>query len=133
MKNLNSSTAERNLSVPQRISAKLRTEVSWQDKSSGDRFTINGVTENLGATSVLVNLEVLPDVGTDVLVRLFNENEFVVETEAEVIRIVRDPSQPQVALSIVDDQDIWESTALESAETWSLRDLKLNESDDWSN
>ncbi len=46
-----------------RIIASLPVQASWIDTESGQTISIEGTTENVGETSTLVNLEVLPPVG----------------------------------------------------------------------
>ena len=57
----------------QRIMANLSVQASWVDSVSGETIYVNGVTENVGETSTLVNLEVLPPVGSEVRLRIMEE------------------------------------------------------------
>ena len=73
--------------------ANLTVQASWVD-SDGNNVSINGFTENVGEASALVNLEVLPPVGSEVKLRIFDEEKTIIEVPAHVIRVERDPSKP---------------------------------------
>ena len=127
-------TATTGLPLHQRIQAKLQAKVTWEDDSGNELVAIEGTTENIGGTSALVNMNVLPKVGSVVELRLLDEGNEIIETTAEVIRVERDPSRPQAALSITGDADKWQETALEAAQNWVIRDIEINyEGDDWLN
>ena len=117
----------------QRIMAKLSVQASWIDESNGNTVFINGVTENLGEASVLVNLDVLPPVGSDVKLSLFDENNPIIEVNTQVIRVERDPSKPLAALSISDNVSKWQQKALAAAQEWVTRHWRLNYEEDWVN
>ncbi len=118
----------------QRVLARLQAQVSWEDEDGNRKVSILGTTENVGENSALVNLEILPKVGSSVKLRLINENNTIIETSAEVIRVERDPSKPQAALSIVENIKKWKESALTAAQDWVTKDIKLNYEDDgWLN
>lgn len=126
-------TAEK-ISVHQRILARLQAQISWMDESSNERVSILGTTENLGESSVLINLQILPRVGSNVKLRLLDNEKPIIEIPATVIRVERNPSKPQAALSIIKNLKHWQDTALTAAEEWVVRDMRLNyEGDDWLN
>lgn len=129
------STAFANRSpLHQRILARLQARVSWKDETSEENISILGTTENVGETTALVNLDVLPKVGSFVKLRLLDEDKTIVESIAEVIRVERDPGKPQAALSIVKNLRSWKDMALTAAQEWVTRDIKLNYEDDgWLN
>ena len=54
----------------QRILANLPVQASWVDEASGETISVMGLTENIGESSALVNLERLPSVGSRVNLRL---------------------------------------------------------------
>ncbi|MGI8669622.1 MAG: hypothetical protein ACR2J3_07180 [Aridibacter sp.] len=118
----------------QRVLARLQAQVSWEDENSNEKFSILGTTENVGETTALVNLDILPHVGSSVKIRLMDENTTIIETSAEVIRVERDPGKPQAALNIVENLKKWKDTAITAAQDWVTRDTKLNYEDDgWLN
>ena len=119
--------------IPRRVVATLRAQVSWVDKSSGERISLFGTTENVGETSALINIEVLPTVGADVELSLYDEEKAIIETLTTVIRVVRDPGKRQVALSVVDNLKSWQGTVLDVAQEWVNRNLRLNYEGEWAN
>ncbi|MCB1024956.1 MAG: PilZ domain-containing protein [Acidobacteria bacterium] len=119
--------------LPKRILANLKAQVSWIDSTSGETISITGMTEHISETGALVNIEVLPLVGSSVHLRLFNEGKTIVETETEVIRVERDPSKPMVALSIVENLKAWRDKAMIAGQEWVTRNWRLNYGEDWAN
>ncbi len=115
-----------------RIVANLTVQASWVD-SDGKTVSINGFTENVGENSALVNLEVLPPVGSEVKLRLFDEEKTIIEVPAHVIRVERDPSKPLAALSISDNLKKWKQNALAAAQNWVTRNWQLNYEEEWVN
>ncbi len=116
----------------QRIQARLQAQVSWVDEDRN--VSVRGVTENLGESNALVNINVLPKVGSQVKLRLFDEDKTIIDVPAEVIRVERDPSKPQAALNILKNLKKWKDEVLAAAQDWVSRDLRLNyEGDDWLN
>ena len=97
MSYLDHSTSTNRSPFNQRIMANLSVQASWVDAVSGETILVKGVTENVGETSTLVNLEVLPPVGSEVQLRIFEEDEQIIEVPTHVIRVERDPSQPLAA------------------------------------
>lgn len=120
-------------SFPKRILANLQAQVSWEDAKSGRRISILGITENIGEASALVNIDVLPEVGTSVNLRLLDDDNTIVETMTEVIRVERDPGKPLVALSVARNFGIWKEKAMEAAQAWVTKNLKLNYEEEWAN
>lgn len=133
MAQLSQPTVARGLHFQQRISAKLVAQASWTDPASGNAVFVKGFTENLGETSALVNLDVLPPVGSEVTLRLYNEENFILETQTRVIRVERDPGKPLAALSILKDQKRWREKALPAAQDWLTEHWRLNYEEDWVN
>lgn len=117
----------------QRIMANLSVQASWVDQNSGETIHVNGVTENVGETSTLVNLDVLPPVGSEVQLRIFEEEEQIIEVPTHVIRVERDPSQPLAALSISDNVKKWKQIVLTAAQNWVTRHWQLNYEEEWVN
>ncbi len=116
-----------------RILANMPVKVSWTDGESGKRVSVAGTTENIGETSALVNLEVLPPVGSEVRLRVLEEDKPIIDVTTRVIRVERDPSKPLAALSILQNVKKWRSTAMEAAERWATRHWQLNYDEEWVN
>ena len=119
--------------LPKRIVASLQAQVSWKDQSSGNRISVVGVTENIGESGALVNVDVLPEVGTNVKIRLYDEENTIIEAQSEVIRIERDPARPMIALLIVKNLKNWKEVALRAAQEWVTTNLRLNYGEEWAN
>lgn len=117
----------------QRIMANLPVQASWVDAESGKLVLVDGLTENLGETSALVNLEVLPPVGSEVKLRIFDDEKTIIEVSTQVIRVERDPSKPLAALSIVENLKKWKLNALTAAQDWVTRHWQLNYEEEWVN
>ncbi len=116
-----------------RILANMPAQASWVDEQTGRRIKVDGVTENLGENSALVNLEILPPVGSEVKLKILGEEKPIIEVSAEVIRVERDPSKPLAALSILQNLKKWKTTAMEAAQAWVTRHWQLNYEEEWVN
>jgi len=116
-----------------RIMANLTVQASWIDAETGDTVSINGFTENLGENTALVNLEVLPPVGSEVKLRIFDEEKTIIEVPTQVIRVERDPSKPLAALSVLENLKKWKQNALTAAQNWVTRNWQLNYEEEWVN
>ena len=99
-----------------RIMANLRVQVSWIDKVTGNTVLVEGLTENVGENSALVNLEPLPPVGSEVSLRVIDEEKTLIEVPTEVIRVERDPSKPLAALSIAQNLINWKQNVMTAAQ-----------------
>ncbi len=133
MAQLDYSTTSFRTPVHQRIMASMAVQASWVDKESGEKISVDGLTENLGETSALVNLEVLPPVGSEVTLKILEEEKPIIEVSAQVIRVERDPSKPLAALSISENLKNWQQTALSAAQEWVTRHWQLNYEEEWVN
>jgi hypothetical protein len=118
-------------SLHQRIMANLRVQVSWIDKVTGKTVLVEGLTENVGETSALVNLETLPPVGSEVSLRVIDEEKTLIEVPTEVIRVERDPSKPLAALSIAQNLKNWKQNVMTAAQEWVTRQWRLNYEEEW--
>ena len=116
-----------------RILANMPVKASWVDEESGKRISVEGVTENVGETSTLVNLEQLPPVGSEVKLKILEEDKPIIEVSAQVIRVERDPSKPLAALTISENLKKWKHVAMEAAEKWVIRHWQLNYEEEWVN
>ena len=116
-----------------RILANMPVRASWIDEESGKRINVLGTTENIGESSALVNLEVLPPVGSEVKLRILEEEKTVIEVSTKVIRVERDPSKPLAALSVLANLKKWKDVAMEAAQKWVTRHWQLNYEEEWVN
>ena len=119
-----------------RILANMPVRASWVDSESGEKIVVDGLTENVGENSTLVNLEVLPPVGSEVKLRIMEDEDSknpIIEVQTEVIRVERDPSKPLAALSVVQNLKKWKQVALTAAENWVTRHWQLNYEEEWVN
>ena len=119
-----------------RILANMPVRASWVDSESGEKIVVDGLTENVGENSTLVNLDVLPPVGSEVKLRILEDEDSkhsIIEVQTEVIRVERDPSKPLAALSVVQNLKKWKQVALTAAENWVHRHWQLNYEEEWVN
>jgi hypothetical protein len=133
MARLNYSENPRRTPLHQRIMANFRVQASWVDKVTGKLILVEGLTENIGEASALVNLETLPPVGSEVSLRVINEEMTLIEVPTEVIRVERDPSKPLAALTIVENLKNWKQNVMTAAQDWVTRQWKLNYEEEWVN
>jgi hypothetical protein len=115
MSRLAYSTSVNRTPLHQRIMASLPVQASWVDSASGDTILVEGLTENLGETSALVNLDILPPVGSEVVLRVLDEDKTIIEVPTQVIRVERDPSKPLAALSVLENVNSWKQKVLTAA------------------
>jgi hypothetical protein len=116
-----------------RIIASMPVEASWVDAESGEKIRVEGMTENVGETSALVNLETLPPVGSEVRLKILEENKTIITVSTRVIRVERDPSKPMAALSVLENLKKWKNTAMGAAQKWVTRHWQLNYEEEWVN
>jgi hypothetical protein len=117
----------------QRVMANLRVQASWIDKVTGNRISVEGTTENVGEAGALVNLTTLPPVGSEVSLRVIDEERTLIEVPTEVIRVERDPGKPLAALTVVENLKKWKQTVVTAAQEWVTRQWKLNYEEEWVN
>jgi hypothetical protein len=111
----------------------MPVKASWIDEESGKRVNVLGTTENIGENSALVNLETLPPVGSEVKLRILDEEKTLIEVQTKVIRVERDPSKPLAALTILANLKKWKDVAMEAAQEWVTRHWRLNYEEEWVN
>lgn len=116
-----------------RITASMPVRASWVDSETGETVSVEGLTENVGETSALVNLETLPPVGSEVRLRILEEGKQIIEVTTQVIRVERDPSKPMAALSVLENLKKWKSIAITAAQKWVTRHWQLNYEEEWVN
>ena len=116
-----------------RILANMPVQASWVDSDSGERIEVEGMTENVGENSTLVNLEFLPPVGSEVRLRILEEDKAIIEVSTQVIRVERDPSKPLAALTVLQNLKKWKQVVLTAAQNWVTRHWQLNYEEEWVN
>jgi len=116
-----------------RITASMPVQASWIDSETGEKIRVEGLTENVGENSALVNLETLPPVGAQVRLKILEEGKSIIEVTTQVIRVERDPSKPMAALSVLENLKKWKSTAISAAQKWVTRHWQLNYEEEWAN
>lgn len=116
-----------------RILANMPVKASWIDEATGETIKVDGITENIGETSTLVNLDILPPVGSKVRLKIMEDNKAIIDVPTQVIRLERDPSKPLAALSVMENLKKWKNTAMTAAERWVTRHWQLNYEEEWVN
>lgn len=111
----------------------MPVKASWVDSETGKTVVVEGTTENIGESSTLVNLDVLPPVGSQVKLKIYEEDKAVIEVSTRVIRVERDPSKPLAALTVLENLKKWKNTAMEAAQRWVTRHWQLNYEEEWVN
>lgn|SRR5690606_9956956 len=133
MSQIGYSTSSYRTPVHNRITASMPVEVRWRDAESGELIRVEGMTENIGETSALVNLDRLPPVGSEVKLKIFEDKKPIIEVGTQVIRVERDPSKPLAALSIMDNLKKWKTVAMTAAQEWVTLHWHLNYDEEWVN
>jgi len=133
MADLNYATSSYKSPLHHRILASMPVEASWVDAESGETVHAGGLTENLGETSTLVNLDTLPPVGSEVKLKIMEEDKPIITVQTRVIRVERDPSKPMAALSVLENLKKWKNVAMTAAEAWVTRHWQLNYEEEWVN
>ncbi|MBE7515229.1 MAG: hypothetical protein HS105_01250 [Chloracidobacterium sp.] len=133
MANAEYATASYKTPLHHRIVASMPVLASWVDEKSGQTVSVEGLTENLGENSALVNLEILPPVGSAVQLKIMGEKKPIIEVSTQVIRVERDPSKPMAALSIIENLRKWKNVAMTAAQEWVTRHWHLNYEEEWVN
>ena len=133
MSELNYATSSYKSPLHHRILASMPVEASWIDAESGATVNVGGLTENIGETSTLVNLDTLPPVGSEVKLKILEEDKTIITVQTRVIRVERDPSKPMAALSVLENLKKWKKSAITEAEAWVTRHWQLNYEEEWVN
>ncbi len=133
MSQIEYATASYKTPLHHRIIASLPVRATWIDSETGETISIDGTTENVGENGALVNLEVLPPVGSAVTLKILDDEKSIIEVSTQVIRVERDPSKPLAALSILENLKKWKLIAMTAAEKWVIRHWHLNYDEEWVN
>lgn len=89
--------------------------VRWKDEN-GKEIIQEGLTDNVGPHGTLVYLpRLLPSVGGKVHLTVTEDPSDEISATAEVIRLERNASHPQVALNLVDNLRVWRKKIWEAA------------------
>jgi len=104
--------------------------VRWRD-TGGREVVQDGLTDNVGPNGALIYLpRNLPSVGSKVKITVSENPEHEVTATAEVIRLERNASHPQAALTLTDNIREWKSKVWEyAAATIAAREPE--QPDDW--
>jgi hypothetical protein len=119
--------------VSPRILAHMPVLATWTDKETGKSVSVEGITENVGETSALVNLQNLPPVGSEISLRVMDEGQTILEVPVEVIRVERDPGKPLAAFSVVARIKEWREQVVTAAQEWVNRHWRVDYEEEWVN
>ena len=104
--------------------------VRWKDEA-GKEIIEEGLTENVGPAGTLIYLpRNLPTVGSKVELTVTEDLNDEVTVTAQVIRLERNASHPQVALNLIDGMRTWKKKVWEFAGQ-TVAGQKPEELDDW--
>jgi PilZ domain len=111
------------------ISFPIRVE--WKNEN-GEKLTEEGLTENVGKKGTLIHLpRLLPNVGSKVNLTVTEKPKDEVTVAAQVLRLERNAAHPQVALMLLDEDELWEKKVWEYAGEI-IAAQKPEEFDDWN-
>lgn len=98
-----------------RYNVSFPIRIEWKDEK-GQKISEEGLTENVGPQGVLIYLpRQLPSVGSKVMLTVTENASDEVTVKAEVLRLERNPSHPQVALHLTDSVRAWRKKVWEVA------------------
>jgi hypothetical protein len=98
-----------------RYLATIEVRAEW-DEPGGTHVVTEGVTENVGPDGTLLHLpKKLPQVGSRVVLQVESETGEKLQVIGEVLRIERNPSHPQAAVSLLGETDEWRGLIWEPA------------------
>lgn len=90
-----------------RFNVSFPIRIEWKDET-GKKVSSEGLTENIGPQGVLIYLpNRLPAVGSKVNLTVTENADDEVTVKAQVLRLERNPSHPQVALHLTDSLRLW--------------------------
>lgn len=98
-----------------RYLATIEVRAEW-DEPDGAHVVTEGETENVGPEGTLLHLpKKLPQVGSRVVLEVNSETGQKLQVIGEVLRIERNPSHPQAAVSLLGETDEWRGLIWEPA------------------
>jgi hypothetical protein len=113
-----------------RHAVSMPIRVKWKD-DSGNIIIEEGLTENIGIQGTLIYLpRKLPSVGAKVDLTVTEHALDEVSVTAQVIRLERNASHPQVALLLTDGMRVWKKKVWEYAAE-KVAGEEPDELDDW--
>lgn len=113
-----------------RYNVSFPIRVEWKDEN-GQRVIEEGLTENIGPQGALIYLpRLLPSVGSKVNLTVTENAEDEVTVKAQVLRLARDPSHPQVALQLTDSLRLWKKKVWDLA-AQTVAAQRPDSFDDW--
>ena len=113
-----------------RYNISFPVRVTWKDEN-GQEVTQDGLTENVGPQGALIFLpRGLPPVGSKVALTITENADDEVSVTAQVIRLERNASHPQVAFQLTDSLRLWKKKVWEYAAEV-LNAEKPEDYDDW--
>jgi hypothetical protein len=93
----------------------MEVRAEW-DEPDGAHVVTEGETENVGPEGTLLHLpKKLPQVGSRVVLEVNSETGQKLQVIGEVLRIERNPSHPQAAVSLLGETDEWRGLIWEPA------------------
>lgn len=113
-----------------RYNVSFPIRIEWKDEN-GKRVSEEGLTENVGPQGVLIYLpHQLPAVGSKVDLTVTENADDEVTVKAQVLRLERNPSHPQVALHLTESVRVWRKKVWELAAA-TVAAQKPDAFDDW--
>ena len=113
-----------------RYNVSFPIRVEWKDEK-GQKISEEGLTENISPQGTLIYLpRLLPAVGSKVSLTITENTSDEVTVKAEVLRLERNPSHPQVALHLTDSLRLWKKKVWEVAGE-AIAAQKPDAFDDW--
>jgi hypothetical protein len=104
-----------------RFMVSLPVRAEWDEEKTGNHIVSEGRTENVGPAGALVTLERLPDVSSTIQISVQGRPGSLTKTEAEVVRLYRDPLEPLASLSILNGHEEWRGQVWEPASILAAR------------
>lgn len=113
-----------------RYNVSFPIRVEWKDEN-GEKMSEEGLTENVGPQGALIFLpRLLPSVGSKVNLTITENPNDEITVKAQVLRLERNPSHPQVALHLTESVRVWKKRVWElAADTVAAQ--KPDSFDDW--
>lgn len=106
--------------IGQRFEAHFPVQAQWTEEPLGEELcgrliTIDGNTENIGPSGARVHLDELPVVGSRIKLLIHEISSKIIEVEASVVRVDRNPGHPVAAVSVLFDLDEWKDVVWDAA------------------
>ena len=115
-----------------RVLVQMPVHGIWTNQHTGETIELDGMTENVGTNSLLVNFDNLPPVGGQVNLTIKDDGNELMTVETKVIRVERDPGKPLAALNVLEHTDEWQERVFTAAQEVAIRTYAHDE-DEWIN